>query len=452
MNSRIERYVLVRTLTGVGASLAVISAVILLVQFVTLSRSIGGRADVSAADIFGLTLLKSPSDIQILLPFVFLAGGIAAYVGMNRRSELIAMRASGVSAWRFIMPSAAAAFILGVVAVLTVNPVCAALSARFEADRAAIMAANYMVDQPKDIWLRQGDERTQMVIHAKARDTVQGQVRLRGVSLFIYQKNKTGQPEFKRRVEAAEAVLRPGFWQLRDVREATPGESSVRSDSLSIRSTLDSEAAVERFASPEAIAFWRLPAAIKQTEDSGFSASGYRLRFQQLLATPLMFAAMAVLAAAFSLRLVRLGGLAGLAGAGVALGFIIYFFDKFSGALGKADIIPLYAAAWAPVMVALLSEDESASSHASRSLPDEFGEACAAGRRGDGALVAGPGPRPDRRCGRLIRTKPARPRTARPDSERHRPAQDRGGQVHGAGQHRRPEARRTLHGGRPARP
>jgi lipopolysaccharide export system permease protein len=354
MNSRIARYVLGRTLAGVGAALAVISAVILLVQFVDLSRSIGGRADVSAADIFGLTLLKAPAVIQILLPFIFLGGGIAAYVGMNRRSELIAMRASGVSAWRFIMPSAVAAFVLGIVAVGAVNPVAAALSARFEADRAAIMA-NYLGDQPKDIWLRQGDERTQMVIHAKSRDTVQGEVRLRGVSLFIYQKNKAGQPEFKRRVEAAEAVLRPGFWQLKDVREATPGESSVRSDSLSIRSTLDSEAAVERFASPEAIAFWRLPAAIKQTEDSGFSAAGYRLRFQQLLATPLMFAAMAVLAAAFSLRLVRLGGLAGLVGAGVALGFVVFFFNQFSGALGKADIIPLFAAAWAPVVVALLS-------------------------------------------------------------------------------------------------
>jgi lipopolysaccharide export system permease protein len=352
--SRIERYVLARTLAGVGAALAVISAVILLVQFVDLSRTMGVRADVSAADIFGLTLLKTPAVIEILLPFVFLFGGISAFVGLNRRSELVAMRAAGVSAWRFISPAAAAAFIFGILAVVAVNPVSSALNARFEADRARIMAT-YLTDAPKDLWLRQGDEHTQMVIHAKSRDTVQGEVRLRGVSLFIYQKNKAGQPEFKRRLEAAEAVLRPGFWQLKDVREATAGESSVRSDSLTLRSTLDSEAAVERFASPTTIAFWRLPAAIKLTEDSGFSASGYRLRFQQLLATPVMFAAMAILAAAFSLRLVRLGGLAGLAGAGVALGFVVFFFNSFSGALGRADIIPLFAAAWAPAVVALLS-------------------------------------------------------------------------------------------------
>jgi lipopolysaccharide export system permease protein len=354
VSSRLERYVLGRTLAGVGAALAVISAVILLVQFVDLSRTMGVRADVSAGDIFGLTLLKTPAVIEILLPFVFLFGGIGAYVGLNRRSELVAMRAAGVSAWRFIMPAAAAAFIAGILAVLAVNPISSALNARFEADRARIMS-NYLGDTPKDIWLRQGDEHTQMVIHAKSRDTVQGEVRLRGVSLFVYQKNKAGQPEFKRRLEAAEAVLRPGFWQLKDVREATAGESSVRSDSLSIRSSLDSEAAVERFASPSAIAFWRLPAAIKLTEDSGFSASGYRLRFQQLLATPVMFAAMAILAAAFSLRLVRLGGLAGLAGAGVALGFVVFFFNQFAGALGRADIIPLFAAAWAPAVVALLS-------------------------------------------------------------------------------------------------
>jgi lipopolysaccharide export system permease protein len=352
--ARLERYVLARTLAGAGAWLAIISAVILLAQFVDLSRTVGVRADVSAGEIFGLTLLKSPSVIQVVLPFIFLFGAMSAFVGLNRRSELVAMRAAGVSAWRFVRPAALAAFATGLITVTALNPISAALNARFEADRARLMA-NYTGGAPKDIWLRQGDEHAQMVIHARRRDTVSGEVRLHDVSIFFYQKNRAGQPEFKRRLEAAEARLRPGFWQLSNVREATAGESSVYSDSLTIRSSLDSEAAVERFASPEAIAFWRLPEAIRSTEQAGFSASGYRLRFQQLLSTPVLFAAMAVLAAAFSLRLARLGGLAGLAGAGVALGFVVFFFDQFSAALGRADIIPQFAAAWAPAVVALLA-------------------------------------------------------------------------------------------------
>lgn len=351
---KLERYVMSRALASVGAALAVIAAVIILVSFVNLSREVAVRADVGVAQLFGLTLLQTPSILLLLLPFVFLFGGMAAYVGLNRRSELVAMRAAGVSAWRFILPSAIAAAMIGALTVLAFNPLAAAASARYESNRANLME-NYLTDAPKEVWLRQGDDRTQMVIHARQRDTAEGRVRLRGVSLFVYQKNREGRPEFKRRLEAVEAQLYPGYWKLTDVKEASAGESSVRSDSLSIRSSLDAESAMERFAAPESVAFWRLPDAIRLTEQAGFSANGYRLRFQQLLATPVLFAAMLILSAAFSLRLTRLGGLAGLAGAGVGLGFVVFFFNEFSGALANADIIPLFAAAWAPPVVALLS-------------------------------------------------------------------------------------------------
>jgi lipopolysaccharide export system permease protein len=351
---RLERYVLTRAFAAVGAALIVITAVIMLIQFVDLSRQVGVRADVGAPEILALTLLRAPSLVQVMLPFVFLFGGIGAYVGMNRRSELVAMRAAGISAWRFILPFAAAAFLLGVVTVIAINPLASMLNGRFELERGRLME-NYLGDTPKDIWLRQGDEHSQIVIHAHGRDTRTGAVRLHDVTLFVYDKTADGRPQFRRRLDAAEATLMPGFWRLKDVREASAGQSSVRSDSLSIRSTLDAEAALQRFTSPDAIAFWRLPQAIKLTEDAGFSADSYRLRFQQLLAMPVLFAAMALLAAAFSLRLARLGGLAGLAGAGVALGFVIFFFNQFAGALAKGGVIPLFAAAWVPAVVALLS-------------------------------------------------------------------------------------------------
>lgn len=351
---RLERYVIGRMLVGVTAALAVISAVVLLIQFVELSSQVGTRTDAGPNAIFWLTLLRAPALIQILLPFCFLFGCLGAFVGLNRRSELVAMRAAGISAWRFILPSAAGAFVCGVLAVGALNPLSAALNGQFEAERARLMKG-YLGDQPEDIWLRQGDAKSQVVIHARGKDTRAGVVTLKGVTLFIYERNAEGLLQFRRRLEATEATLLPGFWRLRNVREATAGASSIRSDTLSIRSNLEPEAAVERLASPEAISFWRLPTAIRLTEQAGFSANSYRLRFQQLLATPLLFAAMCILAAVFSLRLVRLGGLAGLAGAGVALGFLMFFVNQFAGALGKADILPLFAAAWAPAVLALLA-------------------------------------------------------------------------------------------------
>ena len=350
----LERYVLKKTVASLLAALAVLGSMVMLIAFVDITRNIGTRADVDFIQLLFLTILQAPATILLLAPFLFLFGTLGAFVGLNRRSELIAMRAAGVSAWRFILPAAVFAFVVGVITVTVLNPLTSAMSAQYEASRDAVME-NYLKAAPKGLWLRQGDDRQQIVIRARARDQIDGTVRLRGVSLFIYQVDKSGVLVFSRRVEANEARLEPGFWRLTGVREALPGAGAIRSDSQSIPSNLDDRTASERFNNPQAVAVWRLPETIKRTEAAGFSAVPFQLRLQQILATPVLFAAMSVLAAAFSLRLMRLGGLAGLAGAGVALGFAFFFFNELCGALGKAGILSPVVAAWTPPVVALLA-------------------------------------------------------------------------------------------------
>jgi hypothetical protein len=221
----------------------------------------------------------------VLAPFVFLFGTMWAFVELNRRSELIAMRAAGVSAWRFIMPAAMASFVIGLLSITLLNPLTTAMTAKFETERDALMNG-YLKETPKGTWLRQGDDKTQIVIRARARDVIDGSVRLKGVSLFVYTLNTKGVMDFTRRIEANEARLEPGFWRLTGVREATPGAGAIRSDSLSIPSNLDDRTASERFNTPQAVALWRLPATIQRTEDAGFSAAPFKLRLQQDLATP----------------------------------------------------------------------------------------------------------------------------------------------------------------------
>jgi lipopolysaccharide export system permease protein len=228
------------------------------------------------------------------------------------------------------------------------------MNAQFERERNALVEG-VQSQGLKDIWLRQGDAQTQIVIRARTGDDDHGMLRLRRVSLFISTLTGQGAAQFSRRVEAAQALLMPGHWLLTGAQEATPGSEAVRYDTLSIPSSLDGHNALERYASPKAVPFWSLWGAIARTEQAGFSATGYRLQLQELLATPLLFAAMSILAAAFSLRLIRLGNVATLAGAGVALGFGLFFFNQFCGALGEANAIPPFAAAWTPPVIALLS-------------------------------------------------------------------------------------------------
>jgi lipopolysaccharide export system permease protein len=350
---RIERYVLVQQLRSLAIALGVIAALIMLIDFVEISRGVGSDVDLPAPQILGLMLLKSPQVIIQLLPFVFLFGTLAAFIGLNRRSELIAMRAAGVSAWRFVLPAAGAAFMFGILTVTALGPAASAADGLFQRERGRLSGSSTGSDSPRAIWIREGDDTRQMIIRAARQDPASA--RLLDVSFFIYSNDASGARTFSERIDAASASLSAGRWRLIDAVGAQIGQRAVRYATLDLPSSLADEEAFERFARPQSTSFWRLPAQIERVEDAGFSSTAYRLRLQQLLATPLMFAAMSILAAAFSLRLMRLGDLARMSMAAVVLGFAFFFVNQAASAFGSAEVIPPWLAAWLPPLLTALA-------------------------------------------------------------------------------------------------
>lgn len=350
---RLERYVLLRTLTSVGVALLVITSIIVLIDVVELSNNLGSRVEVNVVQLLGLTLLHAPLIILQVLPFVFLFGVLAAFTSLNRRSELIAMRAAGVSAWRFIAPAALAAFVIGGLVITVFNPFATEMNARFEQVQAEFMEDGAVQASDEEVWLAQGGARSQVLLHAEGRNELGTE--LQDVTVRFYARDDDGGLLFIRRIDAERAVLTDAAWQLEGARVGNPGQPAIASPVISVPSTLDSRAVLERFAKPNVVSFWDLRGRIDRTEAAGLSSLKYRLRWHQLLASPLLYAAMSILAAGFSLRLLRLGGLAGLAGAAVALGFILFFLGELLSAMGSAELLPPAAAAWASPVLAMLA-------------------------------------------------------------------------------------------------
>ena len=350
---RIERYVLVQQLRSLGVALAVIAALVMLIDFVEVSRRLGSDQDLSALRIFALVLLKSPSVIVQLLPFVFLFGTLSAYISLNRRSELVAMRAAGISAWRFVLPAAGMAFVLGILTVTVLAPLASSGDALWQRERARLSGTAPGASTNQAIWLREGDEERQMIIRAARQD--RANARLLDVTFFIYTTAANGGRSFSERIDAKSAALNAGSWRLVDATGAQIGQRAVRYTSLTLPSSLADEEAFERFARPQSTPFWSLPNQIRRIENAGFTSTAYRLRFQQLLAMPLVFAAMSILAAAFSLRLMRLGDLARMSVAAVVLGFAFFFLNQFSSAMGSAEVAPPFVAAWLPPILTALA-------------------------------------------------------------------------------------------------
>ena len=110
----------------------------------------------------------------------------------------------------------------------------------------------------------------------------------------------------------------------------------------------------ESFAAPDTFSVWALPGFIGLLERSGFSAIRHRLQFQSLLALPLLAGTMALLAAGFSMRPSRRGGVAQMIGSGVGAGFLLFVVTKVSEEFGQSGVLPSLLAAWAPVAAGLL--------------------------------------------------------------------------------------------------
>jgi lipopolysaccharide export system permease protein len=89
-------------------------------------------------------------------------------------------------------------------------------------------------------------------------------------------------------------------------------------------------------------------------EDTGFPATRLYIHFQSLLAQPFLLAAMVLLAATFSLRPPRFGGVATMIALGIAVGFLVFFVQSMLQAFGVSQKVPVGLAAWSPSIVSLL--------------------------------------------------------------------------------------------------
>ena len=361
MGSRIQRYIFSQCVQGLVLVLSVFVLSIMLVDVVEQMRTVGGDVELDPLTAVQLSLMKLPMLIEQTLPFALLVAAMIAYSRLNRRAELSIIRASGMSAWRFLAPIVFLAGLVGMFATTILNPLGAHLTGQFEATRAQLLKdsgpgaiANSL---GQNVWLRQGDQSNQMVIYA---ERVEDGAILHNVKLLVEERivtNGTATDSFRfvRRIDAERALIRDGFWQLERLVENVPGEAPQEYEFLSIPTDLDASRLLDRFASPATIGFWDLPRFIRQTASAGLDSSRYQMRYWGLWSAPVLFVAMSLIGAIVCLRLSRLGGTSRLIAIGGLSAVGLFFMTQLASSLGAAGAAPPIVAAWSPALFALFA-------------------------------------------------------------------------------------------------
>jgi len=304
-----------------------------------------------------LAIFSSPALVLQAMPIIVMLSGLTFCVGLARSNEFVVTRAVGVAALRAMLAPALTAFLLGLATILFLNPISAVFSVYHDDLRAAY------TDQKRGsvsfgddgFWLRQKDDVGHTVIHAQSSNS-------RGTSLREATALKfDGDGQLVKRIFSRTAILRQSEWVFTNGKTWSTGRRWVnpeqRSETFEIlRFPTDITPAqiLDGYPKPEAVPIWNKRATIQSIGNAGFSTLPHRIHLNMELARPLMLMAMMVIGAAFTLQTSRMGNLGVSVFLALICGFSLYFLQNLAMTLGEAGEIPVFAAAWAPPLAALL--------------------------------------------------------------------------------------------------
>jgi lipopolysaccharide export system permease protein len=333
-------------------SLAVLLALILVLMTLDLLGEAGkilavpGNGD---ADLWHYVALRVPLLVSRFLPFSVLLGTLIAFVGLNQHSEVVAMKAAGLSAHQILAPLVLAS--IGIAAALfAFNEGVVVKSARqvnawSDNDYRPIPPSSGILS---NVWVLDGD------------DLVRGGIISgRGAGMIVRQLSIYDRTDgvLQRVIRADRAVpaRATGDWRLFDVHIYDANMNVVRhADELRAMAGVTPGQLTLAKVDPSELDYWTLKQRIAELEAAGRPADEARAGLAHKLSGPLSTLLMPLLAAVAAFGLARSGQVLVRASLGMALGFAYFVADNFSLAMGNAGAYSPLVAAWAPFFLFLL--------------------------------------------------------------------------------------------------
>jgi lipopolysaccharide export system permease protein len=299
------------------------------------------------AELWRYVSLRVPLLISRFLPFSILLGALIAFAGLNQHSEVVSMKAAGLSAHQILAPMIAASVAVAI-ALFVFNETVVIQSTRTvdawsDADYEPIPPQS---DILSNVWIRDGSD----LVRAKLVGGRGAATQIRGVTIY----DREG-GALARVIDADRGDQVPGAWRLENVRTY-----DARMNLVTRQPEMTGLVGVEpsRFTlakvDPTERDFVALRGAISDLQAAGRPTEEARTGWWHKISGPLSTVLMPLLAATAAFGLARSGKVLLRATIGMALGFAYFVADNFSIALGNIGAYPPFLAAWAPFFLFLL--------------------------------------------------------------------------------------------------
>lgn len=330
------------------AVLVMLVLVLMMLDLLSTSGEILAAEGNGQGELLTYAGLRIPQLIQRFLPYSVLLATIITLVTLNQNSEVIAMKAAGLSAHQVLAPLLLTALVLSGFSFAFNERVVTRSTATLKA-----WEANDFGPVPEDsgvkanVYLTDGDN----VLSAASLTGSGNAIIMRDVTW--YERNDAG--IIQRQVRAPQASYAAPGWQLENAEIFHVGNaSSEQVDRLTVGQELTPAQIDMESIDADTQSFWKLSESIAAYEAVGRRTSELRAKWWHKLSGPLSSVLMPLLGAVAAFGLARSGQLFLRAIIGMALGFAYFVIDNAALAMGNFGGYPPFLAAWAPFFLFLL--------------------------------------------------------------------------------------------------
>ena len=299
------------------------------------------------AEVWRYASLRAPQIIARFLPFSVLLGTILTLIQMNQNSEVVALKASGLSAHQVLAPLILASMAVAALSFAFNDRIVARATATLNQwQRANFGPMPIDRGDRTNVWVREGDMLVQ-VNQIRGRGDA---ARLGGITLYQRQAGR-----LVAIVTAPNGRREGDGWRIAPARRFDVPSGTVQElGSVVVARGVRPDQFTLASVDPEGLTFAGLARAIDDLEAAGRPTKALEGSLWHKLSGPLSSVLMPLLGAVAAFGLARSGQLFVRAIIGMALGFAYFVADNFALAMGNLGAYPPFLAAWAPFLLFLL--------------------------------------------------------------------------------------------------
>ena len=291
-------------------------------------------------------VLEIPNILYLMFPMAALIGSILGLSVLARDSELIVMRAAGVSVMRIVGSVLKVGGVLAVIALVMGEFVAPYTETKALQIKAESIQNNIRQESDFGVWLR--DENTYVNIGEVLPDLT-----LLNIKIFEFDGNN-----FLRFLSTAqEGEYQGGRWLLKGLKRTQIDEVRSAADEVNAAywSTSVNPDILNIFrVQPEQLSIWQLNRYIEHLRSNRQDTTNFELTFWSKMVTPLATAVMLILAVPFVFQQVRSGGLGRSLFSGIMIGLGFFIVNKAFTYFVPLFAIPPIIGAILPILIVCL--------------------------------------------------------------------------------------------------